>query len=1392
MDERVSVKGKTCHHLWQWMAIIICTAFFTLQVSISFKELLSYSTYSSLQISDEDPIPAAAITVCPHRPWSVPALVHAGINTSCLDIYNCVFDVLYTLQGYVRPPLPFQWQEVELQADEIIAKVEWAGEEVNNANWSRVSLASMPCYTWHPHYNFRHLDSDVASVTFTSGDVITDCPGMSFKTCQETITDCSVDCGTRLLQYYRQFGDQSFLVILHSTDEEPLPGLLQPVTTVSFPQAVTMKLEYEAIVKVNIPSSPCRPPGIHSQCLRQCYIREVVHASNCTFRGSKDSISCPHVAAWEELWKMEEAALLGKMEWWNQCGHCGSSCQQRVYHLSQQEKVWMGGPSLHVQMNTMLHKQVVSNKAYTATNFLADVGGGMGLWLGTCGFSLALALINYLRNISSHWRKLRMMCCDGVDDDGLGMRVRDESMKMKATKESVKSLKARTAKQKDLLAHNQHGPAGRGTVTTFLRYPTSTLILLTHEAVPDPYITLCSEVPFSLHSLVQMGFNNSDESCKESRDRNDGDLVIMVCNLEEMINPLLEQLSGFSGNLSVQQVWDSARLPQHHLVTQYSSTIMNKWRPVLTDHNTCYKHINYAISLSEHILSLEMTDQYENFNCSYLFPTTVCKWMRYHGNLRAINLLVTPYGDTSRLVSQDLNHKWEIIPGKTCYQYSGCLRELIVSYTVRQLISTPTAPCTSTPGYSYRNCIEDCVLRTLFNERGCAPPYLPDTELIQCSVAKMRSGLMKVSRQDVITKEHKCYKVCPHQCDQTFLKIRPFYSDVGTQDAVVVRRDGSPHTVTREKLLWPLNRAVCEIGGALGLYLGLSVLSLLQAAFSLLSRCISSAMNRCMKWLPSLWRQGNSISFRKMTTFPKPIPTTNNYPHPGLGSLAFSHTFTPNDYNDIQDHTESYVGPPDADLTVDTKDSGVNVGNIQHYASFISPQIFPNSFTTKQILPKPLLGMTEDEEISLHDKTREWCTNIIWTMVAALPCAVIFSGMALLQWQEYASDPVFTSYETHYMTDLVFPGVTFCVFPPFNPKRLAELGITYNFSHHCYKDYDGINWKVKCDWLGVYEELLEELPGAWPRPLHQIWEDAAWRPTDLFISYSLGKENYQVKNEEDPEAPLQPSLTALNRCFTFTSPSTLVRPNTVLAIKLTKLANEYRGLERCTDAKYYWNLDNMYLPGSIHDFWKCYQDQFKMHILVHPPGQQPFLLEGITSNQLKLTSNTVRMRVEMSLDIYERLRTDSLPCVTSAKVPGGSRGTCIQRCLAEATVKQFGCRLPYVTWLSAPLCSRRQYKDYPKYQNKVLESVGNKSQVAGKCQASCPETCRVLHYTTTDTASTNTNIEVAFTRPMYNQVQESWAYSTTQLVSNVGSLASLFLGVSLYQLLTCCLHHNTH
>ncbi|XP_042234707.1 uncharacterized protein LOC121874575 isoform X2 [Homarus americanus] len=171
-------------------------------------------------------------------------------------------------------------------------------------------------------------------------------------------------------------------------------------------------------------------------------------------------------------------------------------------------------------------------------------------------------------------------------------------------------------------------------------------------------------------------------------------------------------------------------------------------------------------------------------------------------------------------------------------------------------------------------------------------------------------------------------------------------------------------------------------------------------------------------------------------------------------------------------------------------------------------------------------------------------TGRVWRLAAVVPCAVIFCSMALLQWQDYASSPVFTSYESRYLEEVVFPGVTVCMWPPFNPKRLEDIGVKYNFSHHCVRVYNGIYYKLKCEWMQVYEELLWELPGAaWDQDLDQVWEEAAWRPSDLFISYKFAGQTYQVKDSDAHDTPLQPTLSALNRCFTFTPAHRLVRPH---------------------------------------------------------------------------------------------------------------------------------------------------------------------------------------------------------------------------------------------------------
>ncbi|KAG7161820.1 putative epethelial sodium channel-like 1 [Homarus americanus] len=330
-------------------------------------------------------------------------------------------------------------------------------------------------------------------------------------------------------------------------------------------------------------------------------------------------------------------------------------------------------------------------------------------------------------------------------------------------------------------------------------------------------------------------------------------------------------------------------------------------------------------------------------------------------------------------------------------------------------------------------------------------------------------------------------------------------------------------------------------------------------------------------------------------------------------------------------------------------------------------------------------------------------TGRVWRLAAVVPCAVIFCSMALLQWQDYASSPVFTSYESRYLEEVVFPGVTVCMWPPFNPKRLEDIGVKYNFSHHCVRVYNGIYYKLNSQVRRI------KLKTATPT----------------------------IR----PSSPPFPPSTAASPL----PPPTASSAHTYFILQLKKLSREYNGVERCTDAKYFWPAEDRFKPKYVHD-WKCYQEHFKMYVLVHPPGHPPLLMDGITATQLVPTANKVKTRIRVSLDLYDRLKSG-------------------------------GCRV-------------EQYVKFPKYTASVVGSLANQSEVEAACLTSCPETCRVLHYTTTDTTDADNNIEVAFERPMYNQILESWSYSSVQLVSNVESLASLFLGVSLYQILTCCLSQH--
>lgn len=320
-----------------------------------------------------------------------------------------------------------------------------------------------------------------------------------------------------------------------------------------------------------------------------------------------------------------------------------------------------------------------------------------------------------------------------------------------------------------------------GTASLYFSYPTSTQISLTREAVQDPSITVCSEMPFSLHKMVQLGFNNSDMSCRPGRLRENNTVIVMVCQVDEMMWPLVRQLEGLPSNLTVQRVWNDTKLPQQLLISQDSSISSQEWQSVITSHNTCYKYSNEVLHDSQGIVQFNVTDQYQNFNCSYFFPDTDCVWVHYLGLLKLVNIHVVAHGESPLLLSHDITNHWQVSPTRICKQYFSCLREVVISYTVRRLIDTPAAPCSSSSLYSQRNCVEECIITKLSHHHGCAPPYLPVDDLQQCTIGNLRNGSLVFESWDMAEVRGECKQSCPRQCERVFLKTRAFYAEIGVQ-----------------------------------------------------------------------------------------------------------------------------------------------------------------------------------------------------------------------------------------------------------------------------------------------------------------------------------------------------------------------------------------------------------------------------------------------------------------------------------------------------------------------------------------------------------------------------------------------------------------------------------
>lgn len=262
-----------------------------------------------------------------------------------------------------------------------------------------------------------------------------------------------------------------------------------------------------------------------------------------------------------------------------------------------------------------------------------------------------------------------------------------------------------------------------------------------------------------------------------------------------------------------------------------------------------------------------------------------------------------------------------------------------------------------------------------------------------------------------------------------------------------------------------------------------------------------------------------------------------------------------------------------------------------------------------------------------------------------------------------------------------------------------------------------------------FPPFLEPLREDSALPIDEQWANAAWpeRISRVAITQEVGrmaagKHGYNVT----------PVLTPLNRCYTVTA--ALPYNNFVASL-------------------YYWWDDNDLVVFSIHN-----QND--------PPfASKVFHLRSYSAVTLTVTPFH-----------YTRLSQDDHP--------EESYDLCLDRCVQDSYSDAVGCRLPYVSWRpDLPLCDPASARRHPAWPRQPLERPPAED-TDSRCHKACRSRLREFYLTTTQTQTwIEPGINIIQKRGNYHDFREEDWYELSQLGNDLGVVAGFTLGTSILSLL---------
>ena len=175
---------------------------------------------------------------------------------------------------------------------------------------------------------------------------------------------------------------------------------------------------------------------------------------------------------------------------------------------------------------------------------------------------------------------------------------------------------------------------------------------------------------------------------------------------------------------------------------------------------------------------------------------------------------------------------------------TGEVLQLAVSGRQRRLRPLRRRPCNVTAGYSRPRCLVLCRWAEWARQTGCRPPWSDAAYLPLCNT--MYEFLKMKDKRLILTEEDPCPSRCLPACATTIYQLQ--ITKLITKTALKERHQSSLKVIwpyvadrTSERLSYSGSDLISDVGGSLGLLLGLSVLSAVQlaedAVKALLDRC---------------------------------------------------------------------------------------------------------------------------------------------------------------------------------------------------------------------------------------------------------------------------------------------------------------------------------------------------------------------------------------------------------------------------------------------------------------------------------------------------------------------------------------------------------------------------